>query len=79
MRKLILTLSMVILLGLTTAIPAFAGGAPADSVPGEPNCFGKMASGQAKDHGGYKNVAEGHGKDTVKEAIDSGKAYCAGG
>ncbi len=79
MRKLILTLSMVIVLVLATVVPAFASPPPEDSIPGEPNCLGKMVSDQTQQHGGYKNVAEGHGKDSVKEAIDSGKAFCAGG
>ena len=68
MRKLILTLGMVIILGLTTVVPAFASAPPADSVPGQPDCFGKMASDQAQQHQGYKNVAADHGKNSVKEA-----------
>ena len=76
MRKLILTLSVVVLLGIVATVPAFAGGAPDDAIKGEPNCFGKMASGQAQDHQGWQNVAEDHGKDSTIEGIDSGKAFC---
>ena len=78
MKKLLVTVSVVGLLALFSAVPAFAGGAPDDAVQGEPDCFGKMASGQAQDHGGWQNVAEDHGKDSTIEGIDSGKGFCAG-
>ena len=75
MRKLILTLSMVMLLVLTTVVPAFASPPPEDSVPGEPNCLGKMVSGQTQAHGGYQNVAEDHGAGSVINAINGGKGF----
>lgn len=78
MRKLFVTLSIVGLLALFSAVPALAGGVPADAVQGEPDCFGKMASGQAQDHGGWQNVAEDHGKDSTIEGINSGMRFCAG-
>ena len=78
MRKLMLSLGVVVVLGLFTAIPAFAGGVPDDAIKGETDCFGKMASGQAQDHGGYQNVAKDHSKDSTIEAINAGKGFCAG-
>ena len=78
MRKLFVTVSVVGLWGLFSVVPAFAGGVPDDAIQGEPNCFGKMASGQAQNHGGWQNVAENHGKDSTIEGINSGKGFCAG-
>ena len=46
MRKLILTLGMVVILGLITVVPAFGSAPPEDAVKFEPDCFGKMASDQ---------------------------------
>lgn len=78
MRKLILTLSMVVVLVLVTAVPAFASPPPEDSIPGEPDCLGKMVSDQTHQHGGWKNVAEDHEKDSVKEGMEGSKAFCEG-
>ena len=78
MRKLILTLSMVIVLVLATVVPAFASPPPEDAVKGEPNCLGKMVSDQTHQHRGWKNVAEDHGKDSVKEAMNGSKGFCEG-
>ena len=78
MKKLLVTVSLVELLALFSAVPAFAGSVPDDAIEGETNCFGKMASGQAQDHGGWQNVAGDHGNDSTIEGIDSGKNFCAG-
>ena len=77
MRKLILTMSVVVILVFAAAVPALASPPPEDSVPGEPNCFGKMASGQVTEHGGYQNAADFHSGGSVKNATDGGKAFCA--
>ena len=78
MKKLLVTVSVVGRLAVFSAVPAFAGGVLDDAMKGEPNCFGKMASGQAQDHGGWQNVAEDHGRDSTIEGINSGKRYCNG-
>ena len=78
MRKLILTMSIVVLWVFAAAVPAFAGGIPDDADKEEANCFGKMASGQVQDHGGYQNAADFHSGGSVKEATDGGKAFCRG-
>ena len=75
MRKLILTLSMVIVLVLATVGPAFAGVPDDYELEGE-NCLGKMVSGQAKDHGGFKHATEDHGAPTLKGGMNGSKGVC---